>query len=105
MWIKWIDFKPGTKNSHTKILFKCDKCGEEFEREKRRHIKMKKNPLYNQHYCRKCWNGITVRTDEYRLNMSKIIRKLHKEHPEIGKRISKILKERKVNVGEKNGSL
>lgn len=100
MVLKHLDKK---NNTNTVVLFKCDKCSIEYERINKNYFRMKKNPLYDQDYCRKCWTGVVNNSPEYKKTMSKAIRKMYIEHPEIRDKISKTSKERKVNCGDKNG--
>lgn len=94
------------KRQYGDIIFKlkCDKCETIFDRNKKTRNRLLKKQIYEKKdYCFKCCVGINNSRIEYRTSMSKTIRKLHRDNPEIGRKISRILKEKKANVGDRNG--
>lgn len=91
------------KKYGTFIVCECDKCKTIYKRILNSHEKMKKNPLCNADYCRKCWTGILNSRKEYKENMSKSLKEMRKNNPELSIRISNIFKTKKINCGEKNG--
>lgn len=90
-------------NWNTYLVCTCDKCGVEYERLNAYHIKMKKNPLCDLDYCKKCWTGILSKREDYRNNMSIALKLMRKNNPELSIRISNTFKERGINQGDKNG--
>jgi len=98
-----LDYLDHKRNTNTIILFKCDKCGIEYQRITKSYTNMKKNPLYDMDYCVKCWRKAINSSPDYKKNMSKAIRKMFNERPEIRQKISEELKKNRANIGDKNG--
>lgn len=98
-----LGYSNNKKNTRTIVCFRCDGCLTEYRRMNRNYQKMKKNPLYTKDFCLKCWTKLLNNREEYKRNMSRAIQKMYLERPEIRQKISKTLKERKVNCGSKNG--
>ena len=87
----------------TNLIFKCDMCEVEFSRNLKSVNRMKKNRIYDKDYCKICCRKMLNNREEYKKNMSNVIKKLHLDHPEIGIKISNSMKTSGANVGDKNG--
>ncbi len=91
------------KKGRDYLLVKCDECGLEWENMKRYYDTKSKNPLWDKDRCNSCWRKVLNNRPEYKANMSKRLKQKHQDDPMIKERISKTMKERQVNVGDKNG--
>lgn len=94
---------PTKKHYRTYLRISCP-CGEIHEREKRNYLKIKKNPLFVDDYCNKCWRSILNSTAEYKKKMSESITALHSSATgvELRRKISASLKGK--NCGDKNAA-
>ena len=101
MIIEYLPTKNGM-SSWSQIKFRCDDCSSEFTRRKTYDDKVRKNPLYDRDYCRKCWQALRNRQPQYRKNMSESLKKMRQEHPELAQRISATSKKLRINAGNKN---
>jgi hypothetical protein len=100
MIIKYSDEK---KNSKTRVIFICDNCNCEDDRNMNSHLKMlSENIDFDKDYCKKCWTSIRQKTDNAKLRMSKSIKEMIKRDPDWKVRNS-ISKKGIINIGDSNG--
>jgi hypothetical protein len=79
----------------------CDVCVKEYETFYKYSVN--NHNKWGKHLCKICAIRATNSSTEYRKKMSEAIIKRNLEHPEISEKISKTHRERKTNVGDKNG--
>lgn len=98
-----INYSDEKKNTKTKIIFLCDDCKCEDNRNMMNHLKLlKDNPDFDKDYCKKCWSSIRQKTDIAKLRMSKSIKKMMEIDPDWKIRNS-VSKKGKINLGDSNG--
>ena len=99
MILKYSDNKFNTK---TKVLLKCDKCGNHQNRPYKKYTELvENNDYFDMDYCEPCWVKIRQKTPLAKEKMSKAIRKMMKEDPDWKVRNSKS-KKGIINLGDKN---
>ena len=99
MILKYSDNKFNTK---TKVLLKCDKCGNHQNRPYKKYTELvENNDDFDMDYCEPCWVKIRQKTPSAKEKMSKAIRKMMKEDPDWKVRNSKS-KKGIINLGDKN---
>lgn len=100
MLIRYSDDKLNTK---TRIIFECDECGKEDDRNMISHNKLKlNNPDFNIDYCKSCWNSIRQKTPSAKKKMSIAINKMIEDDPDWKVRNSES-KKGIINLGDSNG--
>ncbi len=100
MLIRYSDHKLNTK---TRIIFKCDNCGKNDDRNMSSHNKLKEsNPDFDKDYCKDCWSGTRQKTKRAKERMSKAINNMIELDPDWKIRNSKS-KKGKINLGNSNG--
>lgn len=100
MIIKYSDNKLNTK---TRIIFKCDKCGKDDDRNMMSHLNLKTdNPDFDKDYCKDCWRGLRQKTKRAKERMSTAINNMITSDPD-WKRRNSISKKGKINLGDNNG--
>lgn len=100
MILKYSDDK---KNTRTKIIFICDNCLNEDDRNMITHLRLLNDNIdFDKDYCKKCWTSIRQKTDISKIRMSNAILSMIKNDPDWKSRNSKS-KIGKINLGDKNG--
>jgi hypothetical protein len=90
-------------NTKTKVLLKCDKCGNLQYRPYKKYINLLKiNSDFDMDYCEPCWVSIRQKSDKAKINMSNSLLSMIKKNPE-WKLKNSLSKKGIINKGSSNG--